>query len=358
MGTRGLGSSGLGGTRRRSGSWKWWVALAAAGVAALCLVIANTSGRPGSASAGVAVVDPPVASVSKSPPASASPSASAASPGASASVRAKATPARSSGSPATRTSAASSSRAPSAATGATSASPAAAGHRNVTFVNAVSQTIWVGSGEQTAQPALNTTGWVLKPGQSLTVSVPDHWNGRFWGRTGCTFSSSGTGHCQTGDCGGRFQCTGYGTIPATLAEFNLNSWDGLDFYDVSMVDGSNLPMWINQVGGTSKDAISADGCSAAGCTKPVVCPAALQIHAGGAVVGCESPCGVFGTDQYCCRGQWAARSACDPTKWPVDYAADFKRAEPFAYSYVDDDATSTFTATGEAGYRITFGLSP
>ena len=328
------------------------MALAAAGVTALFLVVSNTSGRPGPAPATVAVVDPPVAgaSITASPPLS--PSAVSASPRATASARAQATPVRSSGSPTIRASA-TTPRASSAP-----ASAPAAGHRNVTFVNAVSQTIWVGSGEQTAQPALTTTGWVLKPGQSLTVSVPDHWNGRFWGRTGCTFDASGSGHCQTGDCGGRFQCTGYGSIPATLAEFNFNSWDGLDFYDVSMVDGSNLPMWINQVGGTSKDAISADGCSAAGCTEPVVCPAALQIHADGAVVGCESPCGVFGTDQYCCRGQWAASSACDPTKWPVDYAADFKRAEPFAYSYVDDDATSTFTSTGEAGYRITFGLSP
>jgi hypothetical protein len=29
-------------------------------------------------------------------------------------------------------------------------------------------------------------------------------------------------------------------IPATLAEYDMNAWDGLDFYDVSMVDGSNL----------------------------------------------------------------------------------------------------------------------
>jgi hypothetical protein len=228
----------------------------------------------------------------------------------------------------------------------------------VTFVNNLSQTVWVGSGQQTAQPALSTTGWVLKPGGTVSVSVPDHWNGRFWGRTGCSFDASGHGHCQTGDCDGRFQCPGYGSIPATLAEFNLNAWSGLDFYDVSMVDGSNLPMWINQVGGTGKDKISSSGCSAMGCTRPVVCPAALQIHASGAVVGCESPCGVFGTDQYCCRGQWSARSACDPTKWPVRYAEVFKTAEPFAYSYCDDDATSTFTSTGEAGYRITFGLSP
>jgi hypothetical protein len=337
------------------------VALAAAGVAALCVVMSTTSGQPGAASALVSAANPSSPSDPSDPSAtglgaSASPSVST-SPRVTASVRAQATPVHSPSSSAARSSGSSASGATAPASAA-SVPAAAAGHRNVTFVNAVAQTIWVAAGQQTAQPALTTTGWVLKPGQSLTISVPDHWNGRFWGRTGCAFDASGTGHCQTGDCGGRFQCPGYGSIPATLAEFNLNAWSGLDFYDVSMVDGSNLPMWINQLGGTSTDAISTHGCSAAGCTRPVVCPAALQIHAGGAVVGCESPCGIFGTDQYCCRGQWAPRSACDPTKWPVDYAADFKRAEPFAYSYVDDDATSTFTATGEAGYRITFGLSP
>ena len=233
----------------------------------------------------------------------------------------------------------------------------AAGSRVFTFVNHVQQTLWLAAGEQTAQPALKTTGWVLAPGRTLSVRVPDHWNGRFWGRTGCTFDASGRGHCETGDCDGRFQCPGYGVIPASLAEFNLNSWDGMDFYDVSLVDGSNVPMFINLVGGTTKDPISASGCSAAGCTHAVDCPAALQIKAGGRQVGCESPCGVFDTDQYCCRAQWAPRDKCRPDQWPVDYAALFKKAEPFAYSYVDDDATSTFTSRGEAGYRITFGVS-
>ncbi len=228
-----------------------------------------------------------------------------------------------------------------------------AGARRVTFVNAVGQTIWVASGEQTAKPALRTTGWVLKPGRQVTITVPDHWNGRFWGRTGCSFDAAGHGSCKTGDCG-QFQCTGYGRIPATLAEFNLNSWQNLDFYDVSLVDGSNLPMYINITHGKTRDPISASGCSKAGCTSDVPCPSALTVSGG----GCESPCGIFKTDQYCCRAQWAPRDACDPTKWPVNYAAIFKKAEPFAYSYVDDDATSTFTCTGECGYRITFGHTP
>ena len=338
------------------------VGMAAAVVAVLAIVVhspfgqrdatvANGGGAPGAiATAGAA------GSTGAAGPATATGSATA-SASASASTRrsAHATPTAS----AHATARASASRpAPRTSTRAATPPKAAAGHRTVTFVNKLSQTLWIGSGQQTAQPALTTSGWVLKAGQSLSISVPDHWNGRFWGRTGCSFNSAGNGHCQTGDCDGKFQCPGYGTIPATLAEFNFNSYDNLDFYDVSMVDGSNVPMWINQIGGTSQDRISANGCSAAGCTRAVVCPAALQIHAGGQLVGCESPCGVFGTDQYCCRGQWSARADCDPTKWPVDYAADFKRAEPFAYSYCDDDATSTFTSTGEAGYRITFGLTP
>ena len=68
------------------------------------------------------------------------------------------------------------------------------------------------------------------------------------------------GHCQTGDCGGRFQCTGDGAIPATLAEYDLDAWDGLDFYDVSMVDGSNLPMYINVTHGPAAHRASVYTC--------------------------------------------------------------------------------------------------
>jgi hypothetical protein len=235
----------------------------------------------------------------------------------------------------------------------------AAGQRLVTFVNHMAQTIWVAAAPSATSP-LSATGWVLPAGQRVTITAPNNLNTRFWGRTGCVFSSAGTGHCQTGDCGGRLQCTGWGTIPATLAEVNFDAWKGLDFYDVSMVDGSNLPMYINitkSSGGTT-DKISQNGCVAAGCTKPVDCPSALDVKAGGAVVGCISACARLGGDQYCCRGQWSSRAACDPAKWPVDYAAVFKKAEPYAYSYTDDDATSVFTCSGVCDYRITFGLTP
>jgi hypothetical protein len=84
----------------------------------------------------------------------------------------------------------------------------------------------------------------------------------------------------------------------------------------------------------------------------------LQVVRGGAVTACKSSCLALGGDQMCCTGRWADRAACDPTKWPVDSAAVFKKAEPFAYSYVDDDATSVLTCAGECSYRITWGVSP
>jgi Thaumatin family len=235
----------------------------------------------------------------------------------------------------------------------------AADQRLVTFVNRLQQTIWVAAAPSATSP-LSATGWVVAAGQSVTISTPNNLNTRFWGRTGCVFNSAGVGHCQSGDCGGLFQCKGWGTIPATLAEVNFGAWDGLDFYDVSMVDGDNLPMWINiaKSSGGTIDKISQNGCVAAGCTKAVACPSALDVKAGGAVVGCISACARLGGDQYCCQGPYASRAACNPAQWPVDYAAVFKSAEPYAYSYVDDDATSVFTCSGVCDYRITFGLTP
>jgi hypothetical protein len=84
----------------------------------------------------------------------------------------------------------------------------------------------------------------------------------------------------------------------------------------------------------------------------------LRVKAGGHVVACESACLRFGTDQYCCRGKWSSRAQCNPAKWPVDYARVFKRAEPYAYSYVDDDATSVYVCKGRCDYRIVFGITP
>jgi thaumatin family protein len=296
------------------------------------------------------------------------PSAAALTPGAQASAaptRTTASPAASSRPEPTRTAHPAKPRPSRPATGAPAKAPAGIalrpgpGQRTMTLVNRLRQTIWPAIAADPEHPVA-ATGWVLAPGASLSFLIPDHWDVRLWARTGCSFDAAGDGHCVTGDCG-HFQCgRTWGEFPSTLAEFNLNAWNGMDFYDVSLVEGNNLPMWINNSGGSGPDRINADGCSPAGCTADANtrCPTALQRTHNGAVVACLSTCLVLKTDQTCCTGAYAARPACVPAKWPINSAAVFKKAEPFAYSYVNDDASSVLTCSGACDYRVTWGVSP
>ncbi|XP_060189857.1 pathogenesis-related thaumatin-like protein 3.5 [Lycium barbarum] len=229
-----------------------------------------------------------------------------------------------------------------------------------TLVNQCNYKVWPGilSGAGTAQ--LAPTGFMLNPGQSLPVPVPTGWSGRLWGRTFCSEDTSmGKFTCATGDCGsGTLECSGGGAAPpATLAEFTLNGAGGLDFYDVSLVDGYNLPMLVSPQGGTR-----VGNCSTTGCVVDLngSCPKELKMMmnspsssssggGGGECVGCKSACEAFGDPRYCCSGPYATPDTCKPT----DYSEFFKSACPRSYSYAYDDGTSTFTC-GSADYVITF----
>nr|GLL19154.1 thaumatin-like protein 1b [Ipomoea trifida] len=224
-----------------------------------------------------------------------------------------------------------------------------------TIVNQCSYIVWPGilSGAGTAQ--ISPTGFSLDPGQSVPVSVPAAWSGRLWGRTQCSQDSvTGKFACVTGDCGsGTVECSGGGAAPpATLAEFTLNGAGGLDFYDVSLVDGYNLPMLVAPQGGTG-----AGNCTTTGCMSDLNggCPAELKMMSGGAAVAggecvaCRSACEAFGDPKYCCSGEYATPDTCKPSS----YSQYFKAACPRAYSYAYDDGTSTFTCAA-ADYVITF----
>jgi hypothetical protein len=227
----------------------------------------------------------------------------------------------------------------------------AAGTRAFTFVNSSGHTIWVGAFGPNGTSPLGG-GWVMAAGARRTLQIPDTFSGRFWGRTACTFDAAGHGSCQSADCGGRLACGGnIGMPPATLAEVTLGPGVGVTFddYDVSLVDGYNLPITFVPVGGHGQ-------CTPAGCTTDfnATCPPALRrIDETGHVVGCMSACIAFRTDQFCCVGAFGTVETCLPSQWPVNYAAFFKSRCPNAYSYSLDDATGNFTCTADA-YTITF----
>ncbi|XP_004241432.1 pathogenesis-related thaumatin-like protein 3.5 [Solanum lycopersicum] len=210
-------------------------------------------------------------------------------------------------------------------------------------------TIWPGTLAGAGTPPLPATGFRLDAGQSITIPSVAGWSGRIWARTGCTFDASGIGSCQTGDCGGKLECSGLGaTPPASLFEITLGVGDNKDFYDVSIVDGYNLPMVALPQGVNG-------GCNATGCLSNLNmgCPKELQVmgeYGGeGNVVACKSACEAFGLDQYCCAGQFANPTTCQPSF----YSTIFKNACPRAYSYAFDDGTSTFTCKAN-DYAIIF----
>ncbi|XP_065014606.1 protein P21-like [Musa acuminata AAA Group] len=194
------------------------------------------------------------------------------------------------------------------------------------IVNQCSFTVWAA--------AVPGGGRQLDPSQTWTINVnPGTTGGRVWARTDCSFDGSGSGSCQTGDCGGLLECQGYGTPPNTLAEFALNQFQNMDFIDISLVDGFNVPMDFSPTSGD---------CRGIRCSADIngQCPAELR-----APGGCNNPCTVFKTDEYCCTS-----GSCGPT----NYSMFFKNNCPDAYSYPKDDATSTFTCPGGTNYRVVF----
>ncbi|RCV45654.1 hypothetical protein SEVIR_9G475500v4 [Setaria viridis] len=216
-----------------------------------------------------------------------------------------------------------------------------------TFVNRCTGTVWPGIQSNAGSSRLDPTGFVLPPGTSRAVPAPSGWSGRVWARTGCAQDATGKMVCATGDCGsGSLECNGQNAAtPATLAEFTLAGGAGDDFYDVSLVDGYNLPILIEPAGA----ATGATTCAAAGCTADLNarCPAELRTEGG---AGCRSACDAFGKPEYCCSGAYANPNTCRPTA----YSQVFKSACPKSYSYAYDDPTSTFTCAGGRDYTITF----
>jgi len=217
-----------------------------------------------------------------------------------------------------------------------------------TIVNKCNYTVWPGILSGAGTTPFSTTGFTLQPGESNALAVPPKWSGRLWGRTLCSQDSTGKFSCVTADCASStVECNGGNAQPpATLAEFTLNGANGLDFFDVSLVDGYNLPMMIEPHGATG-----GGNCMTTGCMVDLnaACPTELKVMSSGAGVACKSACEAFGDPQYCCSGAYASPATCKPSS----YSQFFKSACPRAYSYAYDDGTSTFTCDS-ADYTITF----
>ncbi|KAJ6589741.1 thaumatin [Mycena capillaripes] len=236
-----------------------------------------------------------------------------------------------------------------------------AADRSMTVYNACPFTIWpalfTSAGGRPSQP----TGWEAPAFTKVTFNVANDWDGRVWGRRNCNFATNpGPNSCLDGGCNGGLLCdvnTGTGVPPATLAEFNFN--DNVDWLDVSLVDGYNLPMRIdNNV-----------GCAIPSCPVDLGpnCPAAQKgpFDSTGFPVGCKSACTVDAlaghTDNSpnCCTGIHGTQQTC-PSSGVTNYQY-FKGNCPNAYAFAYDEPSGTalWTCSNKnAAYTITFCPPP
>ncbi|KAJ9155470.1 Osmotin, thaumatin-like protein [Pleurostoma richardsiae] len=269
-------------------------------------------------------------------------------------------------------------------------------------------TIWPGINTQSGSGP-GTGGFELGAGLAKAMEVSHDWVGRVWGRTNCTFNSNGTGpanatasaSCLTGDCSGKLDCDSSGTPPATLAEFTLSGGVNGDqnFYDISLVDGYNLPVGLVYLPGSNTTFIPPNlvnqacigtagyladparlGTTYTNSSFPLPleprrtnadlrrwCPWDLQAYPppkkGGGVFPypddgiarptfdpCLSACAKTGSDKDCCTGKHSTAGKCHAGL----YARKAKRVCPDAYSYAFDDQTSTFIIPRGGGWRVVF----
>uniref|UniRef100_A0A7N2QZW4 Thaumatin-like protein n=1 Tax=Quercus lobata TaxID=97700 RepID=A0A7N2QZW4_QUELO len=148
--------------------------------------------------------------------------------------------------------------------------------------------IWPATAPNTGYPVIADGGFYLPSGQTQRIYVQLTWSGRIWARTGCKFNSNRIPACETGDCDRKLACYGLiGKPPVTLVQIALQEDQSKSsFYDVSLVDGYNIPVSV-----TIRQ--TPELCIIRGCLQNVndFCPQELEVlNENGEVVACKSAC--------------------------------------------------------------------
>ncbi|MCJ1293653.1 hypothetical protein MMC34_005208 [Xylographa carneopallida] len=288
--------------------------------------------------------------------------------------------------------------------------------RPLTITNQCPELIYPGIATQAGTPP-STQGFPLAAGDTRELTVGADWQGRVWGRTNCSFNADGSGPsntggnngggsaCVTGDCNGVVDCVVTGNTPVSLAEFTLASPTGQTYYDISLVDGYNIPIGIvalyTSSGNSSLTDIppnltnpvcigtaallaaqgdTSDATLGSNSSYPIPldqsqttsdvqgwCPWDLQLSPptkpGDGVYPypddniqrplfnpCYSACAKYNDPSDCCTGSYDDPSVCKPSL----YSQDAKAVCPDAYSYAFDDQTSTFIIPSGGGFQVIF----
>ncbi|CAI5448434.1 unnamed protein product [Caenorhabditis angaria] len=186
----------------------------------------------------------------------------------------------------------------------------------------------------------------LNSGEIKNITVADNWlQGQIWAQTGCDENMN----CETGSYSlekNEICSKNRPFPPVTIAEFTLKGANDEDFYDVSLVNGYNVPITIETIGGTGNN------CGKSGeCVQDLneICPDEFAVRRDNLTIGCKTSCLIHQNDEECCENQYANFESCSLTKT----SKLFKNSCPGTYSFEFDDVQSTFTCIG-ANYFIKF----
>ncbi|KAH6646854.1 thaumatin family protein [Truncatella angustata] len=265
--------------------------------------------------------------------------------------------------------------------------------------NSCGDTIWPGIATQGGDGP-ESSGFELASGETRDLTVGPTWAGRVWGRTNCTISND-TATCSTGDCFGMLECGYSGAVPATLAEFNLagGTTGRQTFYDISLVDGYNLPVGVvyhpaDNTSNIPPNFVNAACIATSGYlmapnrtgyyytnssypmpyesqeTNPGIsnwCPWDLQAFPpdkpGDGIYPypddnierpvfdpCKSACAATNSESDCCTGDYNDPNKCKRS----EFSDNAKAVCPDAYSFAYDDQTSTFIIPSGGGWEVVF----
>ncbi|SAM09016.1 hypothetical protein [Absidia glauca] len=170
---------------------------------------------------------------------------------------------------------------------------------------------------------------IVSQGSSKTYPLDEKWQGRFFG-------SKSTDKGKASD-------------PRSLAEFTFRGSGGNDFYDLSFVDGFNLPIKISPMDGHGGASSGKYNCGSPTCSSLPSCPDDMKLTQDGEFIGCQSACSKYGSDEYCCTGDHSNPETCPPNS----YSKAVKDDCSDAYSYAYDDSSSTYSCVAQ-GYNIVF----
>ncbi|KAL9546272.1 hypothetical protein MBANPS3_006745 [Mucor bainieri] len=192
--------------------------------------------------------------------------------------------------------------------------PISQAEKSITVKNNCGSVITVGVLTNGVSSGLPEQSFDLTPSASNSFSKSDSWGGRVWARYHC----SGSAGKDSSNCG-----VPGATNPASLAEFFFKGTGGKDYYDISLVDGYNMPMSIIPSGGATPSGYTCGSpqCSISDCPKEYA-----VTDATGNVISCMSAC----------------------SKTASGNSANIKQQCPDAYSFAYDDQDSTFECEAES----------